>query len=123
MSKSEFPVRAYKEITTQEEMEAFLERVAGFHLSLARELHLTNRGLLNSDRSEPLAHRIDARLLVQSQRSPFAVELLFIGIQRLAARDSGEFWEASGSVEQEDEQGKPCISITFDGDFNITAKR
>ena len=75
----------YSEITTQLEMDALLARVAGFHDAMAKELHLSNRGWVEPDRSMMMSHRFDARLLVQSQWDPVAIELLFIGIETLSA--------------------------------------
>jgi hypothetical protein len=116
--------KSYKEIKTQAEMEALLARVAGFHDSMAKECHLINRGWVNSDHSMVMSHRFDARILVQSQWSPLAIELLFIGVERVEIGDPGEFWGASGSVVYERVPvEKRRISVAFDGALDITAER
>jgi len=117
-------MRAYREITTQEEMDGLLARVAGFHDAMAKEFHIMNRGWVGSDHSMMMGHRLDARLLVQSQWAPFAIELLFIGIEQMEVTDPGEFWDASGSVVQKDipvEERR--VSISFDSYLQITAQR
>jgi hypothetical protein len=71
-----------------------------------------------------MSHRFDARILVQSQWSPLAIELLFIGVERVEIGDPGEFWGASGSVVYERVPvEKRRISVAFDGALNITAER
>ncbi len=114
----------YSEITTQEEMDALLARVAGFHDSMAKELHLLNRGWVGPDRSMMMNHRFDARLLVHSQWEPAAIELLFVGIERLLTEDPGEYWGASGTVELVTSPvEKRRVSIAFDDALSITAER
>jgi hypothetical protein len=117
-------MRHYSEITTQLEMDALLARVAGFHDAMAKELHLSNRGWVGPDRSMMMSHRFDARLLVQSQWDPVAIELLFIGIETLSADDPGEYWGASGVIElQTAPVEKRRVCITFDSTLSITAER
>ncbi|HET9227758.1 MAG TPA: hypothetical protein VFR31_13880 [Thermoanaerobaculia bacterium] len=117
-------MRAYAEITTQEEMDALLSRVGGFHDSMAKELHLVNRGWVDPDRSMTMTHGFDARLLIQTQWPPFAIELLFIGIEQLQAQPPGEFWGASGSVTLvEAPVEKRLVTIRFDDELAISAAR
>lgn len=117
-------MKNYSEITTQEEMDALLARVAGFHDSMAKELHLSNRGWVGPDRSMMMNHRFDARLLIHSQWEPAAIELLWIRIERLETDDPGEFWGASGTVEfVASPVEKRRVSITFDQALSITAEQ
>lgn len=117
-------MRHYVEITTQDEMDALLVRVAGFHDSMVKELYLSNRGWVGPDRSMAMNHRFDARLLVHSQWDPAAIELLFIGIEGLSAYDSSEYMGAVGKVEfVKGPVEMRCISITFDSTFSINAER
>jgi hypothetical protein len=60
-------MKDYTEIRSQEEMDALLSRLAGFHDSMAKELHVANRGWIDEGRSMTMTHRFDARLLIQSQ--------------------------------------------------------
>jgi hypothetical protein len=117
-------MRRYTEVTTQEEMDALLARVRGFHDSLTKEFHLTNRAWVATDRSMMMSHRFDARLLVHSQSQPVAIELLFIGIERLALDDAGEYGAASGSVVFETTPvERKRITLEFDRAFSVTAER
>src|SRR3569832_945939 len=91
-------MRGYTEIRTQKEMDALVSRLAGFHDSMAKELHVVNRGWVDEDRSMTMTHRFDARLLIQSQWQIPGVELLFIGVAQLETNDPGEYWGAHGSI-------------------------
>lgn len=114
----------YTEVRTQEEMDALLSRLAGFHDSMAKELHLVNRGWIDEDRSMTMTHRFDARLLIQSQWEVPGVELLFIGISRLEAGDAGEYWGAHGSVVRKTAPVETVrIVMSFDNALKITAER
>jgi hypothetical protein len=118
-------MRGYTEVTTQVEMDALLARVSHFHDSLTKELHLANRAWVAADRSMMTSHRFDARLLVHSQSGPLAIELLFIGIERLALDGAGEYWGASGSVVFETTPvERKRVTLSFNRDaFGITAER
>lgn len=117
-------MRHYSEITTPAEMEALLARVASFHDSMTKEVHIANRGWVGSDRSMMMSHRFDVRLLVQSQWDPGAIELLFIGVEQFSAGDPGEYWGASGIVEHLTAPvEKRRVQITFDSALTITAER
>ena len=92
-------MQGYHEITTQADMDALLNSIAGFHDSMLKELHATNRGYVTPDRSMMMSHRLDGRFLVQSQWPPYAIELLFLGIQQLEFSDPAEYWGAEGKLE------------------------
>lgn len=117
-------MRHYSEITTPAALDALLARVARFHDSMAKELYIANRGWVGSDRSMMMSHRFDARLLLQSQWDPGAIELLFIGVEQLSIGDPGKYWGASGVVECEAAPvEKRRVRITFDNALSIAAER
>jgi hypothetical protein len=117
-------MRGYTEISTQEEMDALLTRLAGFHDSMAKELHIVNRGWIDEDRSMIMNHRFDARVLIQSQWRVPGLELLFVGVERLETGDPGEYGGALGSILH---QATPVetrrILMVFDESLKITAQR
>jgi hypothetical protein len=82
----------YTEIETQSELDSLLDRAAGFHDSMIKELHLVNRAYVSSDHSMFMNHRFDAQLLVQTQWTPFAVEIIFIGIEEMRTDSASDFW-------------------------------
>lgn len=117
-------IKGYSEITDQEAMDALLGRMAGFHDSMAKELHLLNRGWVNEDRSMTMTHRYDARLLFQSQWEVVAVELLFLGVESLETGPPGDIWGGAGWVVR---KAAPVeerrVSMSFDNSLKITAER
>jgi hypothetical protein len=101
-------------------MDHLLASIAGFHDSMTKEIHLTNRGYVQPNKNMAMSHRFDAQLLLQSQWKPFAIELLFIGIEDLRLAGPEEYWGASGIVET---GIKPLdssrIAMSFDGRLKI----
>ncbi len=118
-------MNGYTEITTQAGMDQLLERVAGFHDSMTKEVHLVNRGWVDPDRSMAMCHRFDVRLLIQSQCRPSAIELLFTGVGQLVTGSPGEYWGGSGVVEHVTELvEQTVIRINLDGgEFEIESER
>ena len=115
-------MKNYTEISTQEEMDAALSRVAGFHDSMAKEFHIVNRGWVDGDKGMMMTHRFDGRVLIQTQGQLPAIELLFIGIEALVMGDPDEYYDASGSVVHGTVKTKK-ISMSFDNSLQITATR
>ncbi|MEM1178323.1 MAG: hypothetical protein AAGM22_08270 [Acidobacteriota bacterium] len=117
-------MKEYTEIVTQDELDALLDRVAGFHDSLAKEIFITNRGWVNSDGSMAPPGRRDARILIQSQWQVRAIELLLIDLLDVKFSDGGEFWGAHGTVEDASATGEDRrISLFFDRHFAVVAGR
>src|SRR6185436_14021682 len=92
-------MQGYHEVASQLDMDALLNSTAGFHDSMLKELHATNRGYVSADHSMMMSHRLDGQFLIQSQWPPYALELAFLGIQRLELSDPGEYWGAEGKCE------------------------
>lgn len=117
-------MHSYQTVNSQDEMDRLLDSIAGFHDSMTKEIHLTNRAYVQSDKSMVMSHRYDAQLLVQSQWKPFAIELLFIGIEDLRLGAPGEYWGASGTVEI---GVKPLdssrITMSFDSSLKIVSEK
>lgn len=90
----------YTVIETQADLDDLLGRAAGFHDSMVKELRVVNRAYVRSDRSMVMNHRFDARLLVQTQWPPFALEIVLIGIEELQSENATEYWGAIGIVDQ-----------------------
>jgi hypothetical protein len=112
----------YTEITTQADLDALFERAAGFHDSMIKELRVVNRACIRSDRSMTMNHRFDARLLIQTQWPPFAIEIVLIGIEELKSENATEFWGATGTVDPTKEPGRR-VSLKFDRSFAVLAER
>ncbi len=114
----------YREIINQQEMDALIGRVSGFHDSMAKELHILNRGWVGADRTMTMTHQFDLRLLVQSQFDPLAVELLFINVEQLSIGNPAEFDGATGTVEHEDAPRQSVsVTMSFDTALRIIATR
>jgi hypothetical protein len=91
---------------------------------MAKELHLVNRGWVNPDKSMVMSHRFDARLLVQSQWEPIAIELLLLDISSLHIGAPNEFWGATGRVVIHTFPVEGAsISLNFDNDLKVTCGR
>jgi hypothetical protein len=105
-------------------MDAFLDHVKGFHDGMTKEMYVVNRAHVSFDHSMSMTHRFDARLLVQTQWDPFAIEIVFIGVQTLRMGDPGEYWDATGLVERTTRPvEKRTVSLKFDRGLEITAER
>lgn len=119
-------MNGYTEITSQAEMDAFLDRVDidGFHDSLAKELHLFNRSWIGEDRGARYPLGADLRVLIQSQFDVHAVELLFIDLLKLSIGGVDEYGGASGWMKSESGlMGRQWVEVSFDGGLKISAKR
>jgi hypothetical protein len=124
LSGAEIEMVGYTEIATQANLDALLDRAAGFHDSMIKELHVVNRAHVNSDHSMVMDHRFDARLLVQTQWPPFALEIVLTGIEELRADSAREFWGATGLIEHWNvpTEGRR-VSLKFDASFVVVAER
>jgi hypothetical protein len=113
-------MRLYQKISSQGDMDRLLGSIAGFHDSMTKEIHLTNRGYVQPDKSMAMSHKYHAQVLIQSQWNPFAIELLFVGIEELNLASPSEYWGASGVVET---VMKPLdtsrITMSFDSSLKI----
>jgi hypothetical protein len=112
-------MRSYDEVLTQQDMDRLLDSIRGFHDSMTKEIHLINRGAVLPDHSMIMGHKFDAQVLIQSQWEPFALELLFTNIKTLQLGEAGEYWGASGAVEN---RQSPVVGrrITMKFDTSLT---
>ena len=113
-------MHSYQRISSQEDMDRLLASIAGFHDSMTKEIHLTNRGFVQPDKCMAMSHKYDAQVLIQSQWDPFAIELLFAGIEDMHLASPREYWGAGGVVET---GIKPLnssrITMSFDNSLKI----
>jgi hypothetical protein len=116
-------MRSYNSVSTQADMDRLLASIAGFHDSLAKEIHLVNRGYVRPDASMVMGHKYDAQVLIQSQWEPFAIELLFTGVQELSAGTPREYWGASGRADHIESPVEQRITMTFDSELKIVSER
>ena len=114
-------MHSYIEVTSQEAMDGLLNSIAGFHDSMTKEIHLTNRGAVLPNQMMSMEHRFDAQLLIQSQWEPFAIELLFTEILELHLGSPREYWGASGTVTQDSHTLQRRIKMEFDSALSIVA--
>jgi hypothetical protein len=116
-------MRSYNEVLTQQDMDRLLDSIRGFHDSMTKEIHLINRGAVLADHSMTTDHRFDAQVLIQSQWEPFALELLFTNIKTLQLDEAGEYWGASGVVEDiQAPVAKRRIVMKFDSSFTVVSE-
>jgi hypothetical protein len=117
-------MKSYIEIFSAEDMEKLLSSISGFHDSMTKEIHIMNRGYVNSDHSMDMGHKFDVQCLIQSQWEPYAMELIFCDVSELHLSDPGEYWEASGEIRKNvDLTEKTEIEMNFDASFKIKASR
>ena len=116
-------MHSYEEVLTQSDMERLLNSIAGFRDSMTKEVHLINRGAVLPDCSMAMDHRFDAQVLIQSQWEPFAVELLFVNIKTLELKGAGEYWGATGLVENRlAPLAERFITLRFDRSLTIVSE-
>jgi hypothetical protein len=116
-------MHSYEEVLTQADMERLLDSIRGFHDSMTKEVHMINRGAVLPDHSMIMNHRLDAQVLMQSQWEPFALELLFTNIKAFQLGDAGEYWGATGIV---DNRFAPVeerlVTLRFDSSLTIVSE-
>jgi hypothetical protein len=114
----------YTEIATQADLDALLDRAAGFHDSMVKELRVVNRAYVSSDHSMLMNHRFDAQLLVPTQWPPFALEIVLTGVEELRTDNASEFWCATGMIEHtKPPTERRRVSLKFDSSFVVVAER
>ena len=74
-------MKSYTEVKSQDDMEKLLNSIAGFHDSMAKDIHIANSGWVNEDHIMAMSHQFDVQLLVQSQWQPYAIELVFCNVR------------------------------------------
>jgi hypothetical protein len=63
----DFEVRtmhSYRSVGSQVDMDDLLTSIAGFHDSMAKEIHLVNRGYVAPDKSMAMGYRFAAQVLI-----------------------------------------------------------
>ena len=117
-------MNSYHEVKTQDDMEKLLDSIAGFHDSMAKEFHISNRGWVNEDHSMVMSHQFDVQLLVQSQWEPYAIELVFCDVAELHISDCHEYWGAAGHVKYiKSPTAKLEIEMKFDASLSIKSTK
>ena len=118
-------MREYQEIVDQAGMDELVASIHGFHDSMTKEIHLVNRSYVLPDHSMVMGTRLDARVLIQSQWPPYALELLFLEIEKITMAGHGEYWGATGIVGTTAKGiEKQTVEMSFDsGALKITAGR
>lgn len=110
-------MQLYQEIATQKDVDQLLASINNFHDSMAKEIHVLNRGCVLPDHSMVMPHQYDIQLLIQSQWAPYAIELVFINVHQFHLNRPEEYWGASGKVERiSSPVEKTTIRIKFDHD-------
>jgi len=67
-----------------------------------------------------MGQRYDAQVLIQSQWEPFALELLFTNVRTLELGEAGEYWGASGVVEDRHAPvARRTITMKFDSSLTV----
>ena len=117
-------MKLYTEVKTQEDMEALLNSISGFHDSMAKEFHITNRGWVNHDHSMAIGGKFDVQLLIQSQWAPYSIELVFCEMSELQIDDASEYWGAVGFVSHLNSTvEKTEIEMKFDSSLRIKSSK
>lgn len=117
-------MKSYIEVKSNDDMEKLINSIAGFHDSMAKEFHITNRGCVNKDHSMAMSHMFDIQLLVQSQWEPYAIEIIFCNASELHITDAGEYWSACGSVTHTNSPiEKTEIEMKFDDSLKVKCSK
>jgi len=117
-------MKNYSEVTTQSELDALINSFGDFHDSMAKEIHMINRGGVLADHKMLMNHQFDAQIIIQSQWQPYAIELLFCDVQQLSIEDALDYVSATGSVKQESSANETLrIGMNFDSAVKISARR
>ncbi len=86
------------EVSTLEQLKAFIVLVGSFHDGIIKEMHWVNNGFIAPDLGMRLTDTATARVLVQRQfRNPSAVELVFHGLKWLNLDNIGMVFESEAS--------------------------
>ena len=105
-------------------MDDLLASIAGFHDSMAKEIHIMNRGYVDQEHAMSMTHQFDAQILIQSQWSPFAIELVFLKVLEINISDCTDYWDASGSIEHITAPiEKDLVRMSFDSSLVISAEQ
>ena len=97
-------------ITTVEELDAFLDRVMGFHDGIIKELHLLNHSYVGPELNMLDTQGATARLLIQRQwKDPSAVELTLYDVTRIYVHTDG--WADDSEAFAED----ALLRLNIDG--------
>ena len=113
----------YTEVSSQEEMQRMLDRIARFHDSLTKEFHVINRGCVRPDHRMVMGFGFDGQFLIQSQLAPHAVELVFSNILELHVGSPRECLSASGKVLRIERGVEQAVELNFDREIKIVAER
>ena len=117
-------MHSYVEVLTAEDMEELIRSIAGFHDSLTKEIRVANRGWIDSSHSMILSHRFDVQVLIQSQWSPYARELVYIDVSTLSLGSPNEYWSGGGTVgKASGPVDRLVIDMSFDDQLKISAQR
>lgn len=122
-------MRDYREVVDTAGMEAMLQRIAGFHDSMVKELHMVSRAYLTVEQAICMARSRDLRLLINSQWDLPGVEFLCINVasMRWAGPTDGTneaAWGGLGTVTQ----APGCVDrqevrLKVDDDLSIVCER
>ena len=76
-------MEGYVEIASQADLDQLLDLCSGFHDSLVKEIHLSNRAFVGRDLGIRMLERYDARILIQSQLGPYGLEIVAVEVAEL----------------------------------------
>jgi hypothetical protein len=108
-------VREYRELTAEAELDQIVRRMHRFHDSLLKEVRVVNRAWVGADGAMRALHRVDARMLVQSQGDLRAIELVAVGVQSLELASDRELY--AGHVQlRRAPAGAAGIQVAFAAD-------
>jgi hypothetical protein len=116
-------MKHYSEVNNEAEIETLLELLHGFHDAMSKELHVMNRGFVESDGSMYEGQTFDVRLLLQSQWELRAVEFIFVGVTRLNISEAGPYWTGNATIRRDSKTDETEIQFDLDGDLTISAKQ
>ena len=74
----------YTEITSDTQLNEFMELVRDFHDGVVKEIHMVNSAFVDNNLSMSLDYKFNARVLIQRQwQNPAAIELLLGEIEHI----------------------------------------
>jgi hypothetical protein len=104
-------MKHYSQVNNEAEIETLLELLHGFHDAMSKELHVMNRGFVESDGSMYEGQTFDVRLLLQSQWELRAVEFIFVGVTRLNISEAGPYWTGNATIRRDSKTDETEIQL------------
>lgn len=116
-------MQGYVEIMSDYEFDAVLGTISHLHDSLTKEIHLVNRGYVDSVAGTVMSFQFDVRVLFQSQWPPHALEFVFVDVDDLSLLGADEHWGAGVQEVKRSTTDERSFVLRVDEKLRISARR